>query len=279
MKGSSPWSLVTMKPFEKISTTVRHLPLVERADWLWDSMRPLYERAVRSLGYRGLERILNDSDRVLISPEARGTGERYEPGVWRALMAELRAGDTFVDVGAFIGLYAVAVALRLGREGRVVAFEPNSRNFSLLLKHVRLNGVEEQTELHQAAVSNVAGRFLLLANGSSEARLVSDDQEQTESVQVVTLDGIFAGRRIDILKIDVEGHEEKVLRGAQLLLRQPSCRPRAIFIEVHPYAWRSVGTQSADLLELLRSAGYRVETLEGHTVPSVERYGEIVARV
>jgi hypothetical protein len=134
--------------------------------------------------------------------------------------------------------------------------------------------VEERTELHQAAVSNVAGRFLL--NGSPEARLVSRDQEQTESVEVVTLDGIFAGRRIDILKIDVEGHEEKVLRGAQLLLRQPSCRPRVIFIEVHPYVWRSVGTQSADLLELLRSAGYRVETLEGH---SVEHYGEIIARV
>jgi hypothetical protein len=94
-------------------------------------VRPIYERAVRSLGYRGLERIFNDSDRVPISPEARSTGDRYEPDVWRALMAELRPGDTFVDVGAFIGLYAVAVALRLVKEGHVVAFEPDSFSGSL----------------------------------------------------------------------------------------------------------------------------------------------------
>jgi FkbM family methyltransferase len=268
-----------MKPFEKISTTVRHLPLLERADWLWEAVRPVYERALRSLGQRGLERIFNDSDRILISPEARSTGEKYEPEVWQALMAELQAGDTFVDIGAFIGLYAIAVALRLGREGRVVAFEPDSRNFSLLSKHVRLNRVEEQTKLYHAAVSKLAGRFPFLADGSSEARLVSSGREQAEFVEVVTLDEIFAGQRIDILKIDVEGHEEKVLRGGQMLLRQRSCRPRAIFIEVHPYAWSSVGTQSADLLDLLNGAGYRVQSLDGEPVHSIERYGEIVARI
>src|SRR5262249_5001922 len=152
-------------------------------------------------------------------------------------------------------------------------------NFSLLRKHVRLNMVDEQTELHHAAVSNMAGRFPFLANGSSEARLVSSDRERTEFVEVVTLDEIFAQQRIDILKIDVEGHEEKVLRGGQMLLRQRSCRPRAIFIEVHPYAWSSIGTQSADLLNLLNSAGYRVQSLHGEPVHSIERYGEIVARI
>src|ERR1700716_4361008 len=114
-----------MNPIEKASAWIRHLPLIERADWLWERVRPLYDRAVAHLGRKGLERLLNGSDRILVSPEARGTPETYEPDVWRVLMAEIRPGDTFVDVGAFIGLYAVAVGLRLGRRGRVVAFEPD----------------------------------------------------------------------------------------------------------------------------------------------------------
>lgn len=243
-------------------------------------MRPLYDRAVAHLGRKGLERVINGSDRILVSPEARDTLEKYEPEVWRALMAELRTGDTFVDVGAFIGLYAVAVGLRLKCSGRVVAFEPDRRNFSLLEQHVRLNGLEGQVELHRAAVSDKAGECRFLANGSLEARLVSScDREQTEVVHVVTLDGVLSGQRIDILKIDLEGHEEGVLRGAQNLLRTSALRPRAVFIEVHPYAWQATGSGSAALLGLLNEAGYQVQTLEGVAVRSIERYGEIVARI
>src|SRR5262249_51625116 len=149
------------------------LPLVERAEWLWKPVRPIYHWAIGYLGRNGLERIINDSDRILVSAEARGTPEKYEPEVWRALMTEIRTGDTFVDVGAFIGLYAVAVGLRLGHTGCVIAFEPDWRNFSLLRKHIRLNGLEERTQLHQAAVSSHAGEALFLASGSSEASLVS----------------------------------------------------------------------------------------------------------
>jgi FkbM family methyltransferase len=269
-----------MKRIEKASIWFRHLPLVKHANWLWKPVRPLYERAAAHLGRNGLERIVNGSDRILVSPEARGTPEKYEPEVWRALMAELRTGDTFVDVGAFIGLYAIAVGLRLKRSGRVVAFEPEKRNFSLLEKHVWLNGLEGRVELHRVAVSDKAGECGFLANGSLEARLVSScDREQTEVVQVVTLDGLLSGQRIDILKIDVEGHEEMVLRGAQSLLRTSALRPRAVFIEVHPYAWQSTSSGSSALLGLLNEAGYRVQTVEGVAVRSIERYGEIVARI
>jgi FkbM family methyltransferase len=268
-----------MKGIEKASVWFRHLPLVERADWVWNAVRPVYDLMVARFGRNGLERVINGSDRILVGAEARGTPEKYEPDVWRELMAELRPGDTFVDVGAFIGLYAVAVGLRLKRSGRVVAFEPDRHNFSLLEKHVRLNGLEGRVELHRAAVSHNAGECRFLANGSSQACLVSSsDRKDTEIVTTVTLDGALPGKRIDILKIDVEGWEEMVLRGAQHLLRTATLRPRAIFIEVHPYAWQSNGS-STGLLALLNEAGYRVQTLEGEAIRSIERYGEIVARI
>jgi FkbM family methyltransferase len=267
-----------MKTFEKVSTWLRHLPQLERADWLWDRVRPIYQRAVSQLGRNGLERIINGSDRILVSPRARGVSEKYESDVWRALMGELKAGDTFVDVGAFIGLYTIGVGLRLKHSGRVIAFEPDIHNFSLLQEHVRLNGLDGQVELHQAAVSDKDGKFQFLADGSSEARLVSSNQRDTTIVNVVTLDSAFKDTRIDILKIDVEGYEEMVLRGADKILRTPGLKPRVIFIEVHPYAWSPLHTGSESLLRVLEEAGYVVKSLDGVPTRSIERYGEIIAR-
>jgi FkbM family methyltransferase len=275
-----PWikSDLKMKTFEKVSTWLRHLPQLERADWLWDPVRPIYQRAVTHFGRNGLERVINGSDRILVSPRARGVREEYELGVWQALMAELKPGDTFVDVGAFIGLYTIGVGLRLQDSGRVIAFEPDIHNFALLQEHVRLNRLDRQVELHQAAVFDKEGKFQFLADGSSEARLIASNRPDTTIVDVVTLDSALKGKRIDILKIDVEGYEEMVLRGANGVLRTPSLKPRAIFIEVHPYAWAPLGTGSDSLLSILNDAGYLVESLNGVPIRSIEHYGEIIAR-
>jgi Methyltransferase FkbM domain len=134
-------------------------------------------------------------------------------------------------------------------------------------------------ELHQAAVSDKDGKLQFLADGSSQARLVSSNRKDTTMVDVVTLDSLFEGRRIDILKIDVEGYEEMVFRGANRLLHTPELKPRAIFVEVHPYAWAPLRTGSDSLLRALNEAGYLVETPDGVPIRSIERYGEIIARL
>jgi len=115
-------------------------------------VRPLYNRAVIRFARYGLERVVNGTDRILISPKFRGIAAEYERDVWRALMSELKADDTFVDVGAFVGLYTIAAARRLRNLGRVTVFEPENRNYSLLEEHVQLNGLQGHIELHQVAV-------------------------------------------------------------------------------------------------------------------------------
>ncbi len=75
---------------------------------------------------------------------------------------------------------------------------------------------------------------------------------------VVTIDLILSGRRIDVVKIDVEGHEEKVLRGGEEILHTQSLRPRAIFLEVEPCAWASHGVTSDTFLRIFARAGYRL---------------------
>ena len=96
-------------------------------------------------------------------------------------------------------------------------------------------------------------------------------------VQCVTLDDVFKRERLDILKIDVEGYEERVIRGGRRLLGDRARGPRTIFIEVHPYAWSQTDTTSASLLSLLAHLGYRVEDISGQPVTQISGYGEIVA--
>ena len=94
---------------------------------------------------------------------------------------------------------------------------------------------------------------------------------------MVTLDEIFGQRRVDVIKIDVEGYEEKVLEGGRSLLQDHARSPRRIYIEVHPFAWNGVGTTDSSLLHLLKHVGYCVFDLGGQPVRKIESYGEIIA--
>jgi FkbM family methyltransferase len=202
--------------------------------------------------------------------------EHYEPEVWRHMMSEVRAGDCVADVGAFIGLYAVALAVRVGETGSVLAFEPDIDNYAVLAEHCRLNGVLDRVELIGAAVGDSDDWVSFEGGNGSESR-VSGSGSHACVVQSVRLDSIFAERRLDILKVDVEGFEGAVLRGANGLLDDVDRRPRVIFIEMHPYAWSASGTSGAELLAFLRQRGYRVSDTSGVSLNDVTSYGEVVA--
>ncbi len=249
-------------------------------------MRPLYNRVLGARSHTGLERNINGTDRVFIAPHVRVVTEEYKPDVWASLMSELRRDDTLADVGAYYGLYAVAVAKRMGAEGRVVAFEPSAANRAVLQEHLRLNHVEEKVEVVAAAVGSETGRVSFAGNNFSESHVVAGQETaasntgsvSTESVEMVTLDGHFAGMKLDILKIDVEGFEEQVLRGADKLLRDAARDPRVLYIEVHPFAWHHLGTTGESLLALLASHGFTTTFVDGRPANKIEDYGEIIAR-
>jgi FkbM family methyltransferase len=266
-----------MNALEQYCIALRHLPVLENSP-LWTVIRPLYDIVLGVIASKkGLERIMNGSDPLRLHPLWRGISESYEPDVWKHLMGNVREGDTVVDIGAFVGLYTVTLAKRVGAQGSVIAFEPDPENFRWLQQHVILNHVEDQVKLCPVAMGNQAGEVGFMLGQANQSR-IEKNRGREFKLHVTTLDIEFANRRVDLLKIDVEGFEEKVLRGGIRLLGNMARCPRIIYIEIHPYAWEAAGTSGKSLLSLLEECDYEVSGIDGEPAKAVDSYGEIVAR-
>ncbi len=183
-----------------------------------------------------------------------------EPGLQTALTRLLRPGLTMYDVGANVGFLTVIGARLVGREGRVVAFEPVRPNADLAAHNARLNGFD-QVEILCVALGREDGEasFLLSANSNwgkfKSAGGVADPIAET-TVPVRSLDSLAreGGQpEPDLMKIDVEGAEVDVIAGAARMLRKK--RP-VLLVELH-------GTNEA-VDEELRALGYRPSVLGSH---------------
>ena len=270
-----------MNILERASAAIRYAPGVEHADWLWDRIRPAYDRMLATIASgRGLERVANGTDRFRLSPQSRGfVAQEYEPAVWSRVMREVRTRDQVVEVGASFGLYALAFAGRVGAAGHVTAFEPDPQSASALEANVRVNDWQDRITVIRAAVGQSNGQVRFAASRGMESRIEtrSDSSDGVITTPIVTLDRALARGRIDVIKIDVEGFEQQVIEGARTILTEERRRPRAILVEVHPFAWAEAGTTSASFLGLLDELGFRAEDMRGAAVSSISEYGHVIA--
>lgn len=180
----------------------------------------------------------------------------WEPDVINFIETHLRAGQTFVDVGAWIGLYSLLSSLLVGEKGKVYAFEPEPTSRRFLEKNLKANRANNVTVLPYALSSTGGNRLMDHKPGSSLARVYSNDEcrlEDAVSVEVMTLDDFFRHHEVpDMIKIDVEGHENEVLKGGLEILRNPKT---TVIIELHSILLRRFGVDPAEFihqLELLR---------------------------
>jgi FkbM family methyltransferase len=274
---------------DRCARRIRQAPFISRAEWLWDALRPGYDAVLAlTARRRGLERLINGTDRIWIAPAARHfVGERYEPEIWQIAVQLVQPQDTIVDVGAYIGLYAIAFASRAGTKGHVIAIEPDPGNADLMAANVKVNHLHN-LQIMRVAAGEQSGEVLFAALNNSISHVAATGHHNPNlpagaqsrgnlTVPMVTLDVLLAGQRIDFMKIDVEGFEEPVLKGAQSLLCDSRRRPRAILIEVHPYAWDTLGTSGDSLISYLAQCGYRTETPDGRPLATITHYGHIVA--
>jgi FkbM family methyltransferase len=201
--------------------------------------------------------------------EGRETSESHTADEFTQLLAP---GQVVIDVGANVGYYALTAASRVGPYGRVVAFEPGPAPAARLRENAALNGLSNLTVV-EAAVSDRPGTLRLNLGENSEANSLYDAGPSavgSVEVQVVALDEHVEGLdRVDLIKIDAEGAEVGVLRGARRLLSGPSAPP--LIVEANPVTLRGAGESVASLRAELVSLGYVIERLE-----SMPWRGEVV---
>ena len=167
---------------------------------------------------------------MIITPKSRWIDQHlwkngsYELGTTHLIRKFLGSGETFFDIGANIGLMTIAASLAVGPAGRVVSFEPDHANFSILLENILLNKATNVCVLN-LAVGDKAGEFNLFCSTTEDGGLSSlVDQggfQQTQVVSTTPLDkmlDIFPSRPVSAVKIDVEGYEYRVVNGAKELL-------------------------------------------------------------
>lgn len=241
----------------------------------------LLVKTIRPVEFRGKLRLLNwfipsEGERTV---EAHGCrfqvdlGEYIQRSVYfgtfeaeetRLMEKLLHPGDTFVDAGANIGYFTALGARCVGEQGRVLAVEPSSIAFLKLERMVRENGLR-QVILHNGALGDRTHEAPLYLDESrrsnrnhSPSLVAQGDRFTLETVPVTTLDALadrYGLAQIDLLKVDVEGHEPALLDGAARLIAEG--RIRAVFCEVDEYNLQAAGSNSERLLAQFASLGFR----------------------
>lgn len=168
----------------------------------------------------------------------------------------LKPGDTLIDVGANIGCVTAAGSLAVGQTGHVFSVEPHPQTFKHLQKTIAINHCTNVTSLN-IALGAEAG----IVNFTDERRkddnnCVALNAESGIRVPCRTLTSLVNGHsisRIAVMKIDVEGFEMHVLRGAEAILHKVD----SIYIEVLEHTLQKFGSCSAEVFKLLQAHGFR----------------------
>jgi FkbM family methyltransferase len=177
----------------------------------------------------------------------------YEPDLTTLLDLFLPPGGTFYDIGSNWGYVALFAATQPNFCGQVHAFEPFAPSFADLTQIVQEAGLNARIQCHQVALSDQDGvaamRRVGVHSGTATMEAVGPDRHPA-AIRMATLDSLGLPDP-DFIKIDAEGAEEKILRGARRLLDRR--RPMIVF-----ESWRNFHDRAQTLgsLQLLSEAGY-----------------------
>jgi FkbM family methyltransferase len=220
--------------------------------------------------------VIRDPDDVIQSLLLRG--EAWEPYSAAVFEEYVKPGMSVVDIGAYNGVHTVRLAKLVGPTGHVYAFEPNPPTIEMLRENVRLNGVQAQTVVYPVGVSDPpeVGYVKLSDNPHNlgGAHMCSADDVRTHSgrlhcqqatqvkVELVRIDDNI--RRwlptpVSFVKIDVEGHEDRVIAGSRTWLRR--YHP-VIYIELWSDSKRrdeKLPTTVATMIKRIERLGYRLD--------------------
>ena len=202
----------------------------------------------------------------------------------QAFAQRLKPGQTILEVGANIGYYALLEASVIGETGHIIAVEPGPKNLALLKRNIALNSLGQIIKPYHAAVSNSRGPIRLSLSEASNCHRVRSAQGNNGAGAYVEVPGttgdvlieelLGSDGRVDVIRMDVEGHEVQVLQGLEKTLS--SNQPLIIYIEIHPDLIRAEAGDSEyqRFLSQLQSYGFRLDAAFRHWASKVIRHVE-----
>jgi FkbM family methyltransferase len=203
----------------------------------------------------------------------------FDPNELTFISEHLKPGMIFVDAGAHEGIYSLLASRLVGQEGHVLSLEPSRREREALVKNIDLNAARNVEVLPIALSDHMGEAELRVAERAHSGHNTLGEfahvvgQASSETVQVATLDSVLKEHglnRLHFLKIDTEGAELKILRGARRSIE--AFRP-VIQFEVNETALRAQQSSPVELIEFVGSIGYRCyefSSQTGQPVPMVE---------
>lgn len=190
-----------------------------------------------------------------------------ENGIYHACMTglfrnKIKDGMVCVDVGANIGYCTLIMAGLAGRSGKVFAFEPEPNNFELLIRNIKLNGYDNVDAIQKAVCNNDKSVDLFLDETSLAGHSLASIGKKHIKVEGQSLDSFFAGyqRKINLVKIDVEGAELSVINGMDRIIREN--KDLTIITEFFPDAMEKFGDSPKKLLNVLCEYGFQLYDLD-----------------
>ena len=255
---------------------IRHRPLDWQARWLRAMALEWIARTLHLVVPTTARTFWGEQMRVLV-PEGISShllhAGYFEEGLTRVLLDLLRPGMTFFDVGAHYGYFTLLASHIVGPSGRVHAFEPAPATFATLEHNTRRkqNVTRQNVALYSRAAKLEFMDYGLVMSAFSSIypeRLLPRDRKgavpRLREVTAVTLDDYIEryGARPDLIKIDAEGSESEILRGAERVLAEG--RPMITMEVADVGVWSPVPCR--DLVSFLIQRGYKAFECQGETV-------------
>jgi FkbM family methyltransferase len=196
-----------------------------------------------------------------------------EEALFAFLKQHVAPGDVVLDIGSFLGIYAVLESRFAGPRGRVVALEPTAWSASVARRHFAFNA--DTASAPVCLVEAAAGEhrrhttFYEYEEPYVNALVPAVDvngRARTRVVQVVTIDDLCDQMRIRpaFIRMDVQGAEFEALRGARRTIAAAGS-DLTIVAEMHPQCWASAGIDETHARETIETLGLSAEPLESGT--------------
>lgn len=221
--------------------------------------------------------------------------EFYNPGFFENFTTDLlksfiREENTILDIGAHHGYYSLIASNLVGKRGKVFAFEPVKENYFILLKNVSLNKFRNVECWNSAISDNNCEKDFYISKASDSSGFTPHPLSSTVEkrlVQTYSIDEFFNDQKIDIIKIDTEGHELSILKGAKNTIRKND--NIILIVEFNPICIKNTKNDPIDLLDKLDSYDfdiffindnerqlYRFDTSSPHNYPRIMNGKEYV---